>query len=93
MTLSNHSEKNNMTQKLYLFTPLQKNIIKGLLYGLPNKKIAYHLHLSTGVIKYQTGIIYKILGVSKREEVILKIKVEQVKTNLFEDMSLCLNQK
>lgn len=88
MTSSNHSEKNNMTQKLHLFTPIQKNIIKCLLYGLSNKKIAYTLHTSTGVVKYQTSVIYRILGVSKREEVILKIKVEQVKTNLFEGMSL-----
>lgn len=72
-----------MSQQIHIFTPFQKSIIKGLLYGHSNKKIAYDLHVSPYAVKYQTGVIYKILGVTKREEVILKIKVEKIKTNLF----------
>jgi DNA-binding CsgD family transcriptional regulator len=61
---------------MYTFSPIQQKIIKKIMLGHTNKQIAYELHLSPNKVKYEIGLLYKILGVKKREELILKVSFE-----------------
>ena len=56
-------------------TPRQIDILEGILAGKSRKETAADLHLSENTVKMHTTSLFKILGVSSREEIIALIRI------------------
>ena len=52
----------------------QTDILEGILDGKSRKEIAVDLHLSENTVKTHTGMLYKALGVSGRDEIYAKLQ-------------------
>lgn len=55
-------------------SPRQMDILERILDGKSRKEIAVDLHLSENTVKTHTGMLYKILGVSGRDEIYAKFQ-------------------
>ena len=52
----------------------QTDILERILDGKSRKEIAYDLHLSENTVKTHTGMLYRTLGVSGRDEILAKFQ-------------------
>ena len=55
-------------------SPRQMDILERILDGKSRKEIAVDLHLSENTVKTHTGMLYKVLGVSGRDEIYAKFQ-------------------
>ncbi|MBQ9084059.1 MAG: helix-turn-helix transcriptional regulator [Clostridia bacterium] len=53
----------------------QMDVLEGIVDGKSRKEIAADLHLSENTVKMHTASLYRLLGVSNREEIHALIKV------------------
>ena len=57
-------------------SPRQIDVLEGILDGKSRKEIASDLHLSENTVKMHISSLYKLLGISKREELFALLKTE-----------------
>lgn len=57
-------------------SPRQMEVLEGILDGKTRKEIAFDLHLSENTVKMHTSSLFKVLGVSGRDEIYAMLKTE-----------------
>lgn len=66
-----------------IFTPREKIIVKSVCKGDSLKQISVDLNISYNYLRTRLGLIYKKVKVKNKNELIYKISLNKINSNLY----------